>query len=217
MQKQIIRLGIADDHKSVRQAYIHVLSKIASISIVLEADNGNDLINKIPACNPEVILLDLKMPKGDGLEALKFIHENYPEIRILVISAYIDEVYVGECLRYGIYGYLTKEMDISEIVNAIFKAHSNEMFVTNLMGNQLLRRYLHSFNRKVANILPEFTIEEIRILKLLSQERTTQEISSILNLSKRSIELKKDKMREKAGVKTIGGLLLYGSKRGFIE
>jgi DNA-binding NarL/FixJ family response regulator len=183
---------------------------------MFEASNGIELISKLKDYTPDIILLDIQMPGCNGLECLKIIYQEYPELKVIMLSQFLDAVYVATCLEYGIYGYLTKSTDLSEVINAIKKACSNEVYLTNLISNQLIKKYLISFKRKVDYILPQFTVEEIEILTLLREERSTEEISHIMNLSKRSIELKREKMKAKANTKTIGGLLIYALKRGII-
>jgi DNA-binding NarL/FixJ family response regulator len=217
MYTPVINIAIADDHKLVRQAIVLGLAEDARISVVLEAENGTDLINSIPKYDPEIILLDIKMPGMNGIEALKIISDRYPEIKVIMMSAFLDEIYIEQCLECGIYGYLHKSMDISEIANAIHAASENRVYLNNLIENPIARKYLIHFNKHTPKLLPEFSIEELRILNLLKEEKTTEEISMLLNLSKRSIELKRDKMRGKANSKTVGGLLLYAFKRGILE
>ena len=101
----------------------------------------------------------------------------------------------------------------------IFSGMQDDFYVvysTNLLNNALYRKYLVE-HRKKQQILPSFTNEEVQILDLMKEERTTEEISSLLHLSKRSIEVKRDKMRQKVNAKTNGGLLLYAFKRGLIQ
>ncbi|HET6256500.1 MAG TPA: response regulator transcription factor [Puia sp.] len=217
MSNHSIKVAIADDHKLVRQAIIFGLAGDASISIVLETENAIELIASLPKYNPDIVLLDVKMPGMNGIEALKIIADKYPEVKVIMISAFLDEVFIAQCLEYGIYGYLSKAMGISEIIRAIKEAYENRMYLTNLIENRMVKNYLISFNKKTQNLLPDFSYEELQILNLLKEEKTTQEISVLMNQSKRSIELKRDRMRGKANSKTIGGLLLYALKRGILE
>jgi len=162
-------------------------------------------------------LLDIKMPGMDGIETLKIVREKYPLIRILVLSAFYDEVYVTQCLEYGINGYLTKDLDIYEIGTAIKVASANEVYMTNLLSHSFLKSYAISYKKNVRQFLPQFSLEEIRILELMQAEVHIDEISGIMCQSRRSIELKRDKMKEKANTKTIGGLLLYAVRRKLIN
>lgn len=216
MGTNLISVAIADDHKAVRQAFMAALSSDI-ITFIFEADNGFDLIDKLSIKKPDVLLLDIKMPGLNGIDALKIIHEKFAEVKVLVFSAFTDQVYVSQCLQYGIYGFFSKTSEVAEIVKAIEMAHNNEVYLTNLIGTQLYRNYIVSFHKRKMDALPNFTNEEIKLIELMKAEKTTEEISEIMNLSKRSVELKRDKMREKSNTKTIGGLLLYAVKRGFIE
>jgi DNA-binding NarL/FixJ family response regulator len=217
MNENLITIALADDHRAVRQAFRDAFSHYSFLSILFEADNGQDLLSGLVDRQPDIVLLDIKMPEINGVKALKAIHERFPNVKVLILSAFFDEVYVAECLQYGINGYLTKSMDIQEIIRAIQTAHRNEMYVTNLLSNAYFKSYLVRYNKSVPYSLPDFSADEINIAELLKQEKTTEEISAIMHFSKRSIELKRDRMKEKAGVKTISGLLLYIIKRGLIE
>lgn len=217
MNSASIRIAMADDHKALKQAFQTALSFYPDISFAFEASNGVELLNKLEQLqHPDVLLLDLHMPQLSGIEALKVIHSKYPSISILIFTAFTDEVYVQQCLECGINGFLTKTMDIEEIVKAIRAASKNEVYYTNLLNNSLFKDYLVRKKKALANLLPQFSSEELKILTLLSEEKNTDEISDILNLSKRSIEIKRDKMRHKAKVKTVAGLVLYAFKRNLI-
>lgn len=213
MSCQLIRIAIVDDHTMVRQALQKALTFYPSITVVLESGNGKDLASKLDEFDIDVLLLDVHMPYINGIEVLKSLYEFNSRTRTLVLSAFSDELYVSECLRYGVNGYLTKSMDIEEIVKAIKAAYKNEVYYTNLLSNPLLKHYLVKNKKSMENMLPVFSDDELLILNLLKEEKNTEEISSMLNLSKRAIEIKRDKMRQKANVKTVGGLLLYAQKR----
>jgi DNA-binding NarL/FixJ family response regulator len=217
MESPSIQLAIADDHCAVRQAFRKALESYNFIEVIFEAENGEELLSKICKREPQVVLLDIKMSIMNGIEALKVIHHKYPAIRILVLSAYLDEVFVCECLKLGINGYLSKNMEISEIVMAIKAASNNEMYFTNLISIFYFRNYIANHNKTSRHLLPLFSVEEIKIAELIRQERTTEEIADICCLSKRSIEIKREKMKEKANVRSTVGLLLYLIKRGLIE
>ncbi len=216
MSEKIIDLAIADDHKLMRQALITALSAHGSYRFIFEADNGIDLLSQLSQHKPHVLLLDIRMPRLSGIEALKIVSEKYPDVRVLMFSGMPDDFYVAQCLELGIYGYLTKSMEITSIIEAIELAYNFQVYSTNLLNNVLYRKYLVEHGKK-SQILPSFTNEEVQILDLMKEERTTEEISSMLHLSKRSIEVKRDKMRQKVNAKTNGGLLLYAFKRGLIQ
>jgi DNA-binding NarL/FixJ family response regulator len=217
MNETPIRLALVDDHRSVRQAFRIALSQYNNLQVIFEAENGQELITRLAVQQPDVILLDLKMSKMSGLESLKIINREYSNVRVLILSAFLDQIYVSQCLEHGINGYLTKSMDLHEIINAIEQAYKNEVYYTNLLRDVYFKKYIRHFHKNEIVNLPIFSSEELQIIRLIGKEKTTEEISEILFLSKRSIEIKREKIKEKANVKTIGGLMVYSLKRGFID
>ena len=211
-----ITIAIADDHTAVRRCFISTLSKEPGLEFIAEAGNGQDLLDSVRQKQPDIILLDIKMPGLNGIEVLKILHLDYPKIRVLILSAFLDVTYVARCLELGINGYLTKFMEIEDVVIAIKLAYQNKVYFTNLMTDSILRNYILR-HKKNSDLITYFTDEEVIILKYLQKEITTEEISSLMHLSKRSIEIKRDKMREKVGARTIAGLLLYAFKIGVID
>jgi DNA-binding NarL/FixJ family response regulator len=153
----------------------------------------------------------------DGLQVLRILRKEYPDIRVLVLSAMQDQVYATCCLEYGINGYLTKDIEVGDLVEAIRCAYRGEVYDSNLLREASLYDFARRFHKKTTNLLPGFSEEELQIIQLLSWEKTTEEIAAALFISKRSVEVKREKIKEKAGVKTVGGLLLYCMKRGIIE
>lgn len=217
-QNRTINIALADDHKLMRETIKSALVTAGSnLNVMLEAENGKDLISKLSRRKPDILLLDIRMPDMNGIEVLKILFEEYPEIKVLILSAFTDEIYVAQCMQYGVYGYLTKHMGIEEVIKAIEMADSNQLYFSNLISMQFARNYLKSYNKYGQDMLPYFSDEELKILDLLKREKSTEEISEIMNLSKRSIELKRDRMREKSNTKTVAGLILYAFKRGIIE
>ncbi|WP_315823368.1 response regulator transcription factor [Paraflavitalea speifideaquila] len=105
MTTSTIKIAIADDHTAVRQAFEKALSVYDFLTVIFVAENGADLLEKLQDVQPDVLLLDINMPRLSGIEALKIIHHNYPDTRILILTAFSDEVYVAQCLEYGINGF----------------------------------------------------------------------------------------------------------------
>jgi DNA-binding NarL/FixJ family response regulator len=212
-----IDLAIVDDHRALRQAFKIALNNYDFINVLFEAKDGTDLISKLSHFTPDVILLDNKMPNMDGLTALRIVHNKFPNIGIIMFSAYIDEIYVGECLQFGINAFLSKDSDISEIIRAIRLASNNEVYFSNLLSNARIKAYLNKHSKRISPLLPDFSKEELGIMELMLHEKGTSEIANTMHMSRRSIELKRNKMKEKANVASNMGLLLYCLKRGLID
>ena len=108
---EVIKVAIADDHKIFRKGVILSLRAYSNISFVLEAENGEELIEGLKETQPDVILMDLKMPVKDGIETTKYVNKHFPKIRILILTMYEDERFVGHLMDSGANGYLLKSSD----------------------------------------------------------------------------------------------------------
>ena len=114
-----IKVAIADDHKIFRKGVILSMRSYSNIKFVMEADNGEELLAKIPESAPDVILCDLKMPVKDGIDTTKLITKNFPNIRVIILTMYEDERFVGHLMDCGAAGYLLKSTDPAEIKKAM--------------------------------------------------------------------------------------------------
>ncbi len=117
----LIKVAIADDHKIFRKGVILSLRPFTNIKFVQEAENGNELIEGLSKSNPDVILMDLRMPQKDGIETTKYIAKNFPHIHIVVLTMFEDERFVSHLMEIGANGYLLKSADPSEIRRAIME------------------------------------------------------------------------------------------------
>lgn len=213
-----IKYAIVDDHKLFRQGVIYSLSEAAGLQLVLEADNGKELVEMIPKYKPDVILMDLKMPVMDGIEATKYIHLHFPEIKVIVLSMYDDEKFVIHLMESGASGYLLKNAEPDEIISAIEAAHINGYYFTDFVNKALLKKLVirqqlkPSFKEEI-----KLTEREAEVLKLICNEYTAAEISRIIFLSPRTVEGIRMKLIEKIGVKNTAGLVMYAVRNGLAE
>jgi len=213
-----IRVAIADDHKIFRKGVILSLRTYSHIKFVMEAENGQDLLDKLPEAAPEVVLCDLKMPVKDGIDATKYIAKHYPNIRVIILTMYEDERFVGHLMDCGAAGYLLKSTDPSEIKNAIM-----DVMRTGFYLNPFVNRVLIKKNFAKQKINPTLTSEivlsdrEKEVLTLVCMEFTASEISQKMNISARTVEAIKDRLMERFGVKNSVGLVFFAMKNQLID
>jgi DNA-binding NarL/FixJ family response regulator len=213
-----IRVAIADDHKIFRKGVILSLRTYAHIKFVMEADNGQDLLDKLPEAAPDVVLCDLKMPVKDGIDATKYIAKHYPNIRVIILTMYEDERFVGHLMDCGAAGYLLKSTDPSEIKNAIM-----DVMRTGFYLNPFVNRVLIKKNFAKQKINPTLTSEivlsdrEKEVLTLVCMEFTASEISQKMSISARTVEAIKDRLMERFGVKNSVGLVFFAMKNQLID
>lgn len=217
MQKTI-RYAIADDHKLFRRGVIAVLEDMPALKLVLEAENGRDLLNNLAKAKPDIILLDLKMPEMDGIETAIEIRKQNNDVKIIVISMLDDEKYVIHLMEIGANGYLLKNAEPEEIKTAILTAYENGYYFNDFVNKALLKKLVHKTQLKpVFNKNIELTGRELEVLKLICQEQTANEISKLIFLSPRTVEGIRTKLLEKIGVKNTAGLVMYAVKNRIVE
>ena len=213
-----IRVAIADDHKIFRKGVILSLRPYTNIKFVLEADNGEDLLNGLPEAQPDVVLMDLRMPGKDGIEATKTISKQNPNIRVLVLSMYEDERFVFHMMENGANGYLLKNSEPQEIRRAIMDVFEKGYYLNNYVNRILLKRS-HSRNKAIPNLNSEITLtdKEKDVLRFICMEFTAQEIAQKMEISARTVESIKDRLMERFGSKNTAGLVFFAVKNNLIE
>lgn len=214
----VIKVAIADDHKIFRKGVILSLRQYTNIRFVLEADNGEELIQGIEAAQPEVILMDLKMPVKDGIETTKYVNKNYPSIRIIILTMYEDERFVGHLMDSGANGYLLKSTEPAEIKKAITDVMRTGFYLNNFV-NKILIKKNYSKQKFNPNLSSEIVISdrEKEVLTLVCMEYTAQEIAQKMEISARTVEAIKDRLMERFGVKNSVGLVFYAMKNSLID
>lgn len=213
-----IKVAIADDHKIFRKGVILSLRPYTNIEFVLEAENGDELINSLEQNKPDVILMDLRMPGKDGIETTKIISKKYPEIHILILTMYEDERFVTHLMENGANGYLLKSADPAEIRKAIIEVSVKGYYLNNFV-NRILLKKTQSKNKPIPSLNNDIQIneKEKQVIKLLCMEYTAQEIAKEMDISPRTVEAIKDRLMERFGVKNSVGLVFYAMKNSLID
>ena len=213
-----IKIAIADDYKIYRDGIKVGLASDKNLQVVLEADNGEDLLNGLEKADPDVIIMDLKMPIMDGMEATKEVRKRFDAIKVLVVTMYDDDKFIIHLMEMGANGYLLKNAESEEIRKSIYAVHENGYYFNDLVNKALLkklvlkRNFKPSFNQDI-----EFTERELEVLKLICEEKTAAEIGKEIFLSPRSVEGIRQKLIEKVGVRNTAGLVMFALKNGIVE
>ncbi len=217
---QLIKIAIADDHKIFRDGIKMALSGKKNLKMLWEAEDGKDMMHKIAIQKPDVLLMDIRMPEIDGINGIELIRKEHDDIKIIVLTMYDDHQMISKMMEMGANAYLTKTTDPDEIYEAILTCMNEDFYFNDLvnkavMGKLMQRKNVrHHYGTPVAILFNE---KEIKILQLLSEDKTTEEISKVIFLSPRTIETIRQNMKSKVNAKTIGGLLMYGMRNKLIE
>lgn len=215
-----IKIAIADDHKIFRDGIKMALSSRTDLKMIWEAEDGKDLLHKMAIKQPDVLLMDIRMPEIDGINAIEMLRKEYDELKIIVLSMYDDQQMISKMMEMGANAYLTKTTDPDEIYEAILTCMNEDFYFNQLVNNAVMGKLMQKKNvrKHYGNHVPiNFSEKEIKILQLLGEDKTTEEISKIIFLSPRTIETIRQNMKNKVGAKTIGGLIMYGMRNKMIE
>ncbi|MDB5247910.1 MAG: DNA-binding response regulator [Segetibacter sp.] len=213
-----IKVAIADDHKIFRKGVIVSLRHYSNLKFVLEAENGQQLLDGLEEAKPDVILMDLRMPVKDGIETTKYISQHYPHIFVLVLTMHEDERFVIHLMENGANGYLLKSTDPVEIKKAISDVVEKGYYLNNYVNRILIKRAqnknrnIPSFNREV-----EVSEKEKEVLTFICMEYTSQEIGEKMGISARTVESIKERLMERFGSKNTAGLVFFAVKNHLID
>ncbi|MFM9910330.1 MAG: response regulator [Chitinophagaceae bacterium] len=213
-----ITLVIADDHEIFRDGLALMLSKQKNIELVGQAENGKELINLIELVNPDIILTDIKMPVMDGVEATRRILEKNSDCKIIALSMFDEENLIVDMLEAGARGYLLKNADKQEIIEAIVSVYENNTYYCRRTTAKLTSMIVKSkFNPYKKSKPVEFNEREKDIIRYICMQDTAQQIADKLFLSKRTVEGYRTKILEKMNVKNTAGVVIYALKHHLIS
>jgi DNA-binding NarL/FixJ family response regulator len=215
-----IKVLITDDHVLYRAGVKTALSAKKDVKVIAEADNGMHLLNMLKMIQPDVILLDIQMPVMDGIGALPEIKKNWPHIKVIMLTMMDDHSMITKLMELGANSYLSKTSDSEVIYEAIKTCHEQEYFFNALTNKALLTNLKTRNNmtpQKMVQAEANLTDKEMLILKLMCEEKSTKEIADIVELSPRTVEAIRDKLKVKTGAKSTAGLILYAVKNNILD
>jgi DNA-binding NarL/FixJ family response regulator len=216
--EKLIQLALADDHKIFRDGVRVAMKNREFIRILWEAEDGKDMMHKLKLKKPDILIMDIKMPETDGIKALQLIRKEYEDLKVIIISMYDDKETITKMMEFGANAYLSKTADADEIYKAILTCMNEDFYFNDLVNAAVLLKLQHKKTvRKFYSNTVKFNEKELKILKLISEDKTTEEISEDVFLSPRTVETIRQNMKTKVGVKTIAGLLMYGMRNHLIE
>src|ERR1700754_1466133 len=216
----VIKVSIADDHKIFRDGIKMALKNKEYLRILWEAEDGKDLVHKMQIKRPDVLLMDIRMPEVDGINAIGLLRKEYEDIKIIVLTMYDDQQMISKMMEMGANAYLTKTTDPEEIYEAILTCMNDDFYFNELVNKAVMGKLMQKKNVRQhygTDTPVHFNEKELKILQLLAEDKTTEEISKIIFLSPRTIETIRQNMKSKVNAKTIGGLIMYGMRNKLIE
>jgi len=212
-----IRVLLAEDHLMFRQAMNMVLSRERQVSVVGEAANGREAVSAVLALRPDICLMDVAMPKMNGIEATGQIRAEAPGTQVIMLSQYSAPEQVMEALQAGARGYVVKDAAIDELVQAVRAVHRGHPFLSAAVLDPIIQGYLAWSRQVSASPLRRLTPREQQVMKFIAQGSSTQEIAKVLGISPRTVETHRHSLMKKLGLHNAAEVALLAVKQGLVQ
>jgi len=208
-----IRILVADDHAILRDGVVSLLQKEASLQVTCTATGGYEVLEKLQSNEVDVCLLDINMPGLDGIETARLIRQQKPAIKIIILTTYNDREIISELIHIGVGGFLLKNSDKEELVEAIHKVMNGRHYFSEEVENIILQ----GLTAERASEMAPLTDRELEIVQLLAREYTNERIAAELHISYRTVETHRKNIMQKTKSGNLAGLIKYAFNKGLIK
>jgi DNA-binding NarL/FixJ family response regulator len=215
LEQRAVNVLIAEDHALVREGTRQLLER-RGITVIGEAANGEEAVLLTERLNPDLVLMDVSMPKLNGIEATRIIKERHPSVAVLVVSAYDDDQYVFALLEAGAAGYILKDAHADEVVSAVRAVASGESVLSPSIARKVLKRF--SSPKEARAAAPSTLSErEMDVLREAALGKSNKEIADGLHISSRTVQVHLSSIFDKLGVASRTEAVLHALRLGLID
>lgn len=213
-----ISIAIADDEMLFRRGMKLILNEYPRFQIDLEAEDGVDLLDKLSAAEtlPDILLLDLKMPKMNGIETAKILQKKYPDIKIIVISTHFSRAFIINMIELSAVAYLPKNSQIIDVVETIESVYEKGFYYNNEVLT-IIRENIISKKKPKAQFTLELTNREKEVLQLICEQNTAPEIAEKLFISARTVDGHRNNLLLKLTCRNVAGLVVFALQHQLVE
>ncbi len=213
----MISIVLAEDHVIVRKGLRLVLERESDFQLQGEASDGLEAVQLVTKVRPNVLLLDLMLPRLHGLEVARQVHKDCPETRVIILSMHDDEPYVMEALRYGASGYLLKDCTPKELVHAIREVAAGRHYLTPVLAERAITGYVQRPGQSTEDVVETLTKRERMVLQLAAEGLTSAEIAKKLFISPRTAETHRANIMRKLELRSQTDLVKFAIRKGIIS
>jgi two-component system nitrate/nitrite response regulator NarL len=213
--KQKIRVLVADDHPVVRKGLQSCLVKQECLKLVGEAADGDEALQKALALTPDVVLLDISMPKRDGLAVTATLRKDAPQVKVLILSMHSNKEYLFRIIQAGAHGYVSKGASPDELLHAIESVHRGETFFSPEIAQAALNQLVNNGGKKEP--FAQLTSREREVLVLIAQGRSNKEIANQLGIGVRTIETHRERIMRRLDIHSVAGLTKFAIANGLVS
>ena len=211
------RIVIADDHTILRDGLKSLLNSVGGFDVVGEAADGLQAIRAVEKVHPEVLLIDLSMPKMSGINAIQEIRKSAPDTKIIVLTVHDNEEFIGECLKAGAQGYILKDASQQELVTGIETVVAGKPYLSPGVSEKVIDGYLTGKKTmKPSNVMDVLSQREREILKLVAEGHSNKAIAGYLCISYRTVEKHRANLMNKLGLHNVAELTAFAIEKGIV-
>jgi DNA-binding NarL/FixJ family response regulator len=211
-----IRVVLADDHRVVRAGVRAMLAGVANVEIVGEAADGREALELVEQHRPDVLIADIQMKGMNGIEVASRISNEYPEVRVLILSMHAHEDLVWEALHAGASGYVLKDLSGEELALALSALAEGETYLTPAVSKHVVNRFVRRAEGPHSS-LAGLTPRHRETLQLIAEGHTTKQIAAILNLSVKTVDTHRTQLMERLNIHDVAGLVRYAIRHRLID
>jgi DNA-binding NarL/FixJ family response regulator len=210
------RVLLADDHALVRAGIRSLLEKMPGVEVVAEASTGREALEMVKAKLPNLVLMDIAMAELGGLEALPRITKDFPDVKVVILSAHANEEYVIRALRSGAAGYMLKDAATAELELALRSVTEDKTYLSPSISRTVIASYLERVGGQLSP-LEQLTPRQRETLQLIAEGKNTKEIASKLEISVKTVESHRLQLMERLNIHDIPGLVRYAIRCGLVS
>lgn len=211
MEPKPIRVLLADDHALVRAGIKALLDNTPDIQVVAESGDGIQTLESIKATAPDLVLLDISMPGLSGMEVLERLNEEYPKVRVIILTIHDDPAYAVAAVRAGADGYLPKKAAGEELVRGIRAVMQGETYLSPEISKASMAEYKSTVHSE------ELTPRQLDVLRMIAEGYSTKEIARGLNISAKTVETHRALLMQRLNIHDVAGLVRYAIKTGLVQ
>lgn len=215
----MIRIAIADDHRLFRRGIASLINSFPEVEVVLEAENGRNLLEQMRQIPIDILITDLQMPEMDGFTTCHLVREAYPDVRILVVSQLTTKEAVFQVMQLGAHGYFSKDSNPDQLQEAILSLRDKDFYFGLDLGTVVREAVLwqQKDRKAVRDADGLLTKREMDVIRLACREYSSQEIAEQLYINVRTVETHRKKIMEKTNSKNFIGVVLYALRSGLVH
>jgi two-component system nitrate/nitrite response regulator NarL len=213
--KSKIKVLVVDDHPVVRKGLQMCLSRQDRLKIVGEAADGDEAIRQTQALSPDVVLMDINMPRMDGLAVTEVLRKESPKVKVLILTVHNNKDYIFRIIQAGAHGYVSKESPPEDLLAAIESVHAGETFFSEEIARAALTQFVSSGGKKEP--FAQLTRREREVLVCIAEGKSNKEIATRLGIGVRTIETHRERIMRRLDIHSVAGLTKYAIANGLIS